>query len=415
MIRWITDCIGTAAFSSIGPASELEIVDVRDLVDGKGNTPQVIREKIDLVLAALNRKRRVIVCCDYGISRSNSIAAGAIALHENCSFDDALQKVISATRELDIRPDTANGVRLALAPQNQKNSRKNSIVLVGGGLASQAIGYALEKESDVVLYHQISDLALSGPIQLDLLVRKNAASCIIVADEPNFPGRNRSLAESVMMLKSVLDACRENEASLIYLSSWEVYGGYQANPLTCSPGTPPRALSVMGIAHAINEQLIEDARKQTGLKATIIRPARICSDGGIGQKFLVNFIGKLRRGENVSVRKFRNGYAVLDLIHVKDLAHAVKAALHLPFGEYNVGGGDPVSTVDLLSTLSLSLRSSSQIRPLPIEDAVATVVMDNSSFKKESSWSPIQDLMSALAADDTRLSSSIEGQNDVSE
>lgn len=216
------------------------------------------------------------------------------------------------------------------------------------------------------------------------------------------------------MLKSVLDACRESETSLIYLSSWEVYGGYQANPLVCSPGTPLRAVSVMGIAHALNEQLIEDARKQTGLKATIIRPARIYSDGGVGQKFLLNFIGKLRRGEKISVRKFRNGYAVLDMIHVKDIAHAVEAALHLPCGEYNVGSGYPVSTIDLLSTLSLSLRSSSQIGSLPIEDTVSTVVMDNSYFTKESSWSPTQDLMSALAVDDTHLSSSIEGQNDVS-
>ena len=95
MIRWITQNLGTAAYNdAITISEDFEIVDVRNLVDKEGNTSLEIQKKIDEALLLLESKKRVVVCCDYGMSRSNSIAAGILARHENISIASAVKKVM---------------------------------------------------------------------------------------------------------------------------------------------------------------------------------------------------------------------------------------------------------------------------------------------------------------------------------
>ena len=47
MIRWITDELGTAPFTDSEISDDLNVLDVRDLVDKHGNSPEATREKID--------------------------------------------------------------------------------------------------------------------------------------------------------------------------------------------------------------------------------------------------------------------------------------------------------------------------------------------------------------------------------
>ena len=79
MIRWITDELGTAPFTDSEISDDLNVLDVRDLVDKHGNSPEATREKIDQGVSLLQQGGRLVVCCDYGISRSNAIAAGILS------------------------------------------------------------------------------------------------------------------------------------------------------------------------------------------------------------------------------------------------------------------------------------------------------------------------------------------------
>ncbi len=80
MICWITDRLGTAPATSVHLEPGMRIVDVRELVDKEGNEAANVKPLIDAGVAALNDGDRVVVCCDYGISRSNAVAAGILAL-----------------------------------------------------------------------------------------------------------------------------------------------------------------------------------------------------------------------------------------------------------------------------------------------------------------------------------------------
>src|SRR5579864_7146804 len=100
MIRWIIpDELGTA------PHGEHEImprtveVDARTLVDKLGNSPATLIEKIDEGLRALGSGQRVVVVCDFGVSRSNTIAAGILARWKNLDIDQAVAEVALLTGE----------------------------------------------------------------------------------------------------------------------------------------------------------------------------------------------------------------------------------------------------------------------------------------------------------------------------
>ena len=80
MIRWITPTLGTGAFERVQRDGTFVVVDVRVLLDKRGNPPTLVRAKIDEAADLLRAGHRVVVCCDHGMSRSNAIAAGALAL-----------------------------------------------------------------------------------------------------------------------------------------------------------------------------------------------------------------------------------------------------------------------------------------------------------------------------------------------
>ena len=117
-IRWITPLLGTAPAMALRDAgSDLHIVDVRDLVDKAGNRADAVAEKIRAGQALLAAGKKTVVCCDYGISRSNAIAAGILACAEGISLESAVRRVQDATGEGEIKVEPLQVVRAALGEQ----------------------------------------------------------------------------------------------------------------------------------------------------------------------------------------------------------------------------------------------------------------------------------------------------------
>jgi UDP-glucuronate decarboxylase len=113
-IRWITPILGTAAAAEIRDLPDIQVIDVRDLVDKAGNRPDAIRETIRQGVIFLSEGKKTIVCCDYGISRSNAVAAGILASFQKAPLDVAVRQVQAATGETEIKLDTLSAVRRAL-------------------------------------------------------------------------------------------------------------------------------------------------------------------------------------------------------------------------------------------------------------------------------------------------------------
>src|ERR1700704_3917199 len=122
---------------------DLQLVDVRILVDGPGNSPSLVRAKIDEAVAHLQAGRRVVVGCEYGISRSNAVAAGILRLSQSIPFDAALAVVLARTGGALMDLDVIESVRRAVAGARSGDPRSplRRTVLVTGG--SGFIGSAL--------------------------------------------------------------------------------------------------------------------------------------------------------------------------------------------------------------------------------------------------------------------------------
>lgn len=88
-VRWIRNDLGT--MNELGYSDPgVVIIDVRDLEDGL-NDPAAVWRKIEAALCALSLGNRVAVRCHAGVSRSNAIAAGVLAIRENRSYNQALE------------------------------------------------------------------------------------------------------------------------------------------------------------------------------------------------------------------------------------------------------------------------------------------------------------------------------------
>ena len=91
-IRWITSHLGTGPALLVRQEADMNIIDVRDLVDKAGNRSEAVRQKITEGCDSLRTGKKTVVCCDYGISRSNAVAVGILAMHEAISFEAAVRR-----------------------------------------------------------------------------------------------------------------------------------------------------------------------------------------------------------------------------------------------------------------------------------------------------------------------------------
>ncbi len=70
-----------------------KVVDVRRLRDNDSNSLEDYQKYIDLSYETIKEHGKVVICCSYGISRSNAIALGVLVKHYDMAFHDA-QKLI---------------------------------------------------------------------------------------------------------------------------------------------------------------------------------------------------------------------------------------------------------------------------------------------------------------------------------
>ena len=223
MIRWISEKLGTGSHEQVAGQPGLTIVDVRDMVDKPGNLPQTARARIAEGVAHLQRGEKVVVCCDYGISRSNAIAAGILARHEGLSFNDAVLKVMEATGEKDMKVDVLSAVREALEgnPKRQVTGESEKRILITGGsgfIGTTLAGLLADRHKVFAPTRQQTDLT-GGAVSLDLFVRQHEINCLVHLANPRIYNTNQSMGESLLLLKNVLDVCRQNQLRLIYPSS----------------------------------------------------------------------------------------------------------------------------------------------------------------------------------------------------
>jgi len=392
MIRWIIpEKLGTAAhISDIGDIAN--ILDVRDLVDRSGNSVDIIKSKIDEAIAFLETGKKVVVCCDYGISRSNAIAAGILSKLSKISLASALKEVIQRTGEKEIKIDVLNMVRLALNEQLNEHisTQKNILVTGGSGFVGKALLPLMKgKYSCFALASKDMDL-LSGAAELDLYVKENTISHIVHLANPRIYTSNKSLGNTLTMLRNILEVCKNNEIALIYPSGWEIYSGYASSHLMANESLPLNPKGPYGETKWLCETLINMYIEKYNLKCAILRSSPLYGVGGERPKFIWSFIDSALKSLPIKTHNFLNGSPGLDLMCVDDFCRAVIAVLDNDyFGRLNLGTGRLISTKKAAEIIRDYVHSSSAIEFVDISEYAPNIAMDSSLAREVLGWSAL--------------------------
>lgn len=404
LIRWITNRLGTSAFENVDKSTDTYIVDLRDLVDKNGNKSSVIKSKINEALKYLNEGKKVAICCDYGISRSNAIAAGVLSSQEGIDLDEAIKRVIAKTGEKSIRIELLSSVRNALSTKNRKkkslqtNPKKTSILITGasGFIGKSLISELKEKYNLIIPTRKDLDL-VHDLIELDLMIKKNQVDIIVHLANPRIYTTNESMGHALVMLKNILDVCKENKLFFIYPSGWEVYSGHKGTDHKINETFIRLPGGTYGQTKFLCESLIEIYNKQYGLKYTILRSGPIYGTESDRPKFIRNFLDKSFNNMEIRTHKLINGYPVLDLLYVDDFTNALTLAIKYKIqGSINIGSGKGITTNDIAHLIVKKVGSKSIIRHVEINDYSSNIIMDTTYATNILKWKPTIDIESGL-------------------
>jgi len=391
-IRWITPVLGTApALEVLRQPGDFVIIDVREMVDKSGNRSETVREKIDQGVQSLRQGHRTIVCCDYGISRSNAVAAGILSLYEGIQFVAAVKRVQRATGELEIKSEPLQAVRRALGENVRERlpgSRRRVMVTGASGFIGKTLLPLLESKFDLLTPARDEIDIEAGSTQLSVFLLEHDADCVIHLANPRVYTSNKAFGITLTMLRNVLDACSSVGAKLIYLSGWEVYSAYSGH-LYADEKLPLHAKGPYGDAKYFCENLIGKYRDLTDLQCAILRSGPVYGFGSDRPKFIFNFLEKALAGSLLTTHCYANGHPALDLMHVNDLAQAIALALHEDVtGDFNLGTGVLTNTFKIASDIVQMVGSRSEVKSILLDASTASIAMNNDKARKALGWSP---------------------------
>ena len=390
-IRWITPLLGTAPAEQIRSFLDVQIIDVRNLVDKAGNRPDAVTEKILEGVKSLERGRKTVVCCDHGVSRSNAIAAGILAIHDKTTLDAAIRKVQRATGETEIKPEPLDAVRNAIESKvaNRKPAGKRTALVTGArGFVGTATCRRLEEEFTVISLPRDQLDVEQGSTLLGLLVAEHNVDCIIHLANPRIFTSNAALGKTLTMLRNVLEVCVSRDISLIYPSGWEIYSGYPGT-LLADESVPAFPRGPYGETKYLAELLIEHWQRSTRIQCAILRSSPVYGLGARKPKFIFNFIEKARRAEPIVTHRFLNGDPALDLLHIDDFVDALVRVFRQKYvGTLNIGTGIATTTRDIAEMLKAEIGGTSRIEHTLIDAHTASIAMNYQKASTALGWAP---------------------------
>jgi UDP-glucuronate decarboxylase len=399
MIRWITERLGTCAYDE-RPDGDHHIVDVRHLVDKGGNSSAAIRESVEAGAAALKSGRTVVVACDFGVSRSNSIAAGILGVNEGRGFDDCVAQVLAATGESEIKLDMVQSVREALSESPPATVSRTGTVLVTGG--SGFLGQNLLprlKTSHRVLTpgREVLDLQ-DGAVKLAAYCRAEGVGQIVHLAYPRVYTNIGAMAVGLAMLRTVLDTCKLLDIRLVFASSSVLYGGYAATELIADESTPFRPKGAYSDAKFLEEMLLDAYAQRGDVRRSICRLAPVFGPGGDRPRLIKNFAAGISSEKNIHTHRYLNGRPALDLLYVSDAAEAIARTVeHEADSVFHFGSGMLHSTVEIAELIADLLGAPLAFQELLIDDDIANIRMDSRRAERVLNWSPAVLLRQGLA------------------
>jgi nucleoside-diphosphate-sugar epimerase len=190
---------------------------------------------------------------------------------------------------------------------------------------------------------------------------------------------------------SVLDACRTAVCRFVHVSSAEVYGRPQTDPVAEEHRLEAR--SPYGAAKIGAEKMVEAYVNSFGLNAVVLRPFSIYGPGASPDSLVASIVRLCREGRPVALRDLR---PVRDYCFVADFADVVVQACVSAvsgFQVFNVGTMQGVSVKEVADAVINIMELELPVLEKPAEKRPANseiyrLVADNRRIQSAFGWKP---------------------------
>ena len=372
-----TGLAGDRAADDVAPNRQMVLIDARALVDKRGNSATALLAEIDAGVAALRSGNRVVVICDFGVSRSNTIAAGILAGWRGLDVDAAIAQVMEATGETSIKLDMIETLRETFQKPLADCNLGGILITGGRGFLGAPLRDHLAATHAVYAPDKVALDLFGSAVLLDRYCRENNIGKIVHLAYPRIYTNNEAMGQSLTMLRNVLDVCKSRGIQLILPSSWVVFSGYRTGFMEADVRTAPHPKGIYGETKLLEEILVSNAAANGEVAATIVRLSPIYGAKSLRPRLIKFAHQYLMEDRTIVTHRYRNGLPRLQLLYVDDavagLAEIVKNG-RSPF--YHLGGSIAHEPRDIIARIGGILGRQPRVDEAQIDDHAANVFLE---------------------------------------
>lgn len=399
MIRWIVEgTLGTAPYSD-GLHAVARVIDVRELADKSGNDFHALRDKVEEGVTALTDGACVVVACDFGVSRSNAIAAAILAKWKNESLDWAVDQTVSRTNEPSIKLDVIDAIRRAMFSQGRVAEPDR--VLVTGGTGFLGRGLIRQLAGRVQLFSPgRHDLDLRGAAtEIERICREHGIGQILHLAHPRIYTTNEALGESLTILKNLIDVCRVLKARLILPSGGVVFSGLRGKHDSVDQTVAPHPKGIYGETKYLQEVLVQTALGNGEIEATVVRISPTYGPGGERPRLIRYFYQQLLAKKKIVTHVYKDAVRPrLDLLYIDDAVAGLEKVINDRGAQlHHLGAGISYAPRDIAEEIAALLGKKGDYEEMQIDDYMTNVLLDSLSTRESLKWQPTVGLTEGLS------------------
>ena len=285
------------------------IVDCRPLIDGPGNSEELIQSLLEKGLQQLRSGRKVCFACDYGHSRSNLLAALALSHIAQIELSDAIEQLKAR------HPESCIKAGILGSCFQVPNSRNDNCFGISGvsGMIGNSLLLSLKDagQASIGLSRAEHGDYLENTSTIKHLIEENGLTEFVHLAYPKPFNSYSSSKQSFNHLLNLLEACTSTGCTLHYISGWVVFDG--SSDESVDELCQPKPHSLYAQTKLLQEQLITLHGINNGLSYCIYRLPGVFAPSSLEPRFLRYIADCAATSADIVVHDFINGSAVVPL------------------------------------------------------------------------------------------------------
>jgi nucleoside-diphosphate-sugar epimerase len=259
-----------------------------------------------------------------------------------------------------------------------------------GFIGSRLIRYLTSKNHNIVglsrttQNHEIKKISLTDKKKLNNFFKKNKFDVVIHLGSTLIENKpSQIFEENSISLINLLDCCRLNNIKkFIFASTHMIYETSHYLPIDENHPINPKGN--YAITKLINENICKMYSSSYSLNIIILRIASVYGEGQSKNFLIPTLMKNCIKNNTMIIHKYKNGYQLMDLIHVNDVCKAINLACKskIKFDIFNIASGSSMTALKIAQIFT-EINSKYKIKNKIIRKNTNHFVYDMSKAKNK--------------------------------